>query len=74
MLAVWNHIENPLAYAIPFFFAFVGIEAALLRVAGDHENSNRLLGDRHPYQRVDGLRVRWCSRQWPSPPRWCRSW
>ena len=32
MLAVWNHIENPLAYAIPFFFAFVGIEAALLRV------------------------------------------
>jgi sterol desaturase/sphingolipid hydroxylase (fatty acid hydroxylase superfamily) len=37
MLAVWNHIENPLAYAIPFFFAFIGIEAALLRVAGDHE-------------------------------------
>ncbi len=37
MLAVWNHIENPLAYAIPFFFAFIGIEAALLRVAGGHE-------------------------------------
>ncbi len=37
MLAVWNHIENPLAYAIPFFFAFIGIEAALLRVTGDHE-------------------------------------
>ena len=37
MLAVWDHIESPLAYAIPFFFAFIGIEAALLRVAGDHE-------------------------------------
>ncbi|WP_280221027.1 sterol desaturase family protein [Nocardia neocaledoniensis] len=32
---LWDHINNPLIYAIPAFFVLIGIEAASLRHAGE---------------------------------------
>ncbi|ORV16479.1 sterol desaturase family protein [Mycobacterium celatum] len=37
MEAFWHQIENPVLYAMPFFFGFIAIEVVLLRVAGHHE-------------------------------------
>jgi len=35
--AVWDQIENPALYALPFFAMFIVLEVVLLRVAGHHE-------------------------------------
>jgi len=34
---IWEQVQNPILYALPFFGVFIAIEVVLLRVAGEHE-------------------------------------
>ncbi len=41
---IWHNIDSPLAYALPVFFLFIGIEAAALKFLDHDESSNGYRG------------------------------